>query len=213
VGRDYLGLLADLHRRLRPRTYLEIGVADGRSLALARSGTVAVGVDPQPRIGVDLPASARVVEATSDEFFASTAREEVFGDLPVDLAFIDGLHWFEVALRDFDNVERWCAPGSTILVHDWLPIDEASAERECTTFLWTGDVWKTAMILREARPDLDLVTVDVPPSGLGIVRRLDPSSAVLRDRYEELVERWRDVPFSFVDRDRAALLNVVPDDC
>ena len=31
-----------------------------------------------------------------------------------DLAFIDGMHHFEFALRDFANLERHCAPGSTM---------------------------------------------------------------------------------------------------
>jgi len=44
----YLDTLADLHRALAPRAYLEIGVRHGRSLALATGP--ALGVDPAPEI-------------------------------------------------------------------------------------------------------------------------------------------------------------------
>jgi len=44
----YYALLDRLHDHLRPRGYVEIGVADGHSLGLTRPGTVAVGVDPDP---------------------------------------------------------------------------------------------------------------------------------------------------------------------
>ena len=60
--------LAAVHRRLQPRTYLEIGVSDGRSLVL--SGVPSIGVDPAPRVKVRLRADAKVVRSTSDAFFA-----------------------------------------------------------------------------------------------------------------------------------------------
>src|SRR5256885_12302956 len=47
--------------------------------------------------------------------FAEHDLSKELGGRPVDLAFIDGMHLFEFALRDFVNLERYCAPGSTIL--------------------------------------------------------------------------------------------------
>src|SRR6266853_2417628 len=38
-GPDYLEIISMFHSRLRPRTYLEIGVETGRSIALARPET------------------------------------------------------------------------------------------------------------------------------------------------------------------------------
>jgi hypothetical protein len=34
----------------------------------------------------------------------------LLGGLPVELGFIDGMHLFEFALRDFMNLERLCTP-------------------------------------------------------------------------------------------------------
>jgi hypothetical protein len=169
----YYELLARIHQYLRPRTYLEIGVHEGDSLSLALPETIAVGVDPSP--AASLP-GARIVRATSDEFFAGP---DAFGGRPIDLAFIDGLHLFEQALRDFLNVERLASPASTVLVHDCLPIDKETSSRERTTIVWSGDVWKLIVCLRRYRPDLAIATVDVPPTGLAIITNLNPAAPEL----------------------------------
>src|SRR5262245_4290091 len=130
----YYALLERLHRHLRPRGYLEVGVADGHSLGLTQPETVAVGVDPQPGPEVAERAPGRRVEAmTSDEFFATFDRDDVFGDVPLDLAFVDGLHLFEAALTDVANVERWSHPGTVLLVHDCHPTSARMAARERPT--------------------------------------------------------------------------------
>ena len=46
----------------------------------------------------------------------------------MELAFIDGLHLFEQVLRDFINVERHSSPSTVVLLHDCLPLDEATAQ-------------------------------------------------------------------------------------
>lgn len=96
--------------------------------------------------------------------------------LPIDLVFIDGLHLFEQVLRDIAAVEARCTAESVILVHDCLPIDAVTSSRERTTVVWSGDVWKAIPALRSARPDLRIKTLDVAPTGLGVITGLDPSS-------------------------------------
>jgi len=169
----YLHLLADLHRRLRPARYLEIGVNEGHSLALAGPTTRLVGVDPEPRVdGLDHP-DWMVVSTTSEEFFASYDVKGLLGG-PVDLAFVDGLHHFEVALADVLAVERYAHSGTVVLVHDVVPIDAPTSTRERATVVWSGDVWKTVVALRRHRPDLVITMLDVAPTGMALITGFEP---------------------------------------
>ena len=63
----------------------------------------------------------KLVRETSDEFFASVDPFAHFGGQPFDLAFIDGMHLAEYALRDFINTERHAHPASVIVLDDMLP--------------------------------------------------------------------------------------------
>src|SRR5438132_11702385 len=186
-GENYLTLLARLHRHLQPRTYLEIGVSTGESLALAGPQTDAVGVDPQPRLAHALGPRTRVFAETSDEFFAKRDLRGELGGRPVELAFIDGMHLFEFVLRDFTNVESHCSRQGAILLHDCYPLDELTAARSRTTMFSSGDAWRAVLALKKYRPDLRIATLAAPPTGLAVVRGLDPSSRVLRERYDDIV--------------------------
>jgi hypothetical protein len=193
-GPPYREVLARLHQALRPRSYLEIGVEHGTSLALAVHSRQVVGVDPVPRPPTRaLPAGARLFHMTSDVFFERHERADVFGDDPVDLAFLDGMHLFEHTLRDFIHVERWCGAGSTIVLHDCLPPHPVAAARERRSNFWVGDAWKALECLLERRPDLRISVIPCYPSGLVVIGNLDPASSVLRDTLESLSR-------SFVER-------------
>jgi len=194
-GFPYFDLLDRIHQHVLPRTYVEIGVSTGRSLTLALPGTMSVGIDPDPRLSFPLRRGTRIFHQTSDDFFANHDLTRLFGGVQLDLAFIDGMHHFEVALRDFMNLEKSSNIGTTILIHDCLPIDEVTAARERSTSIWSGDVWRLIALLRAFRPDLEVNVVDVAPTGLGIIRGLDPDSTVLDYRYNEIVERYLTVPY------------------
>jgi Methyltransferase domain len=187
--KPYLELLGRIHRHLRPRTYLEIGVKAGRSLARALPETEAIAIDPV-EIGPaePIPCSVRRFEMTSDDFFECYDLHDLLG--PLDVAFIDGMHLFEFALRDFTNVERYAHGETLVLIHDAKPIDEVTSARERVTRVWTGDVWKLIPILREYRPELDVTVVDVGPSGLALVTGLDPGSTALEEAYDSICERF-----------------------
>ena len=184
---SYLDVLDRLHRELRPAHYLEIGVRHGKSLALARGS--ATGVDPAPAIEGELPRSTTVVPLTSDDFFAQVSAASVF-----DFCFIDGLHLFEYALRDFMNIERRAAPGAVVVIDDILPNHPAQAGRERRTRVWTGDVWRLADILRQHRPDLFVMPLDTDPAGLLLVAGLDSANRVLWERFEDIVNEARALP-------------------
>src|SRR5437762_7773387 len=101
--RSHYEALDFIHVRLLPRTYVEIGVNTGTSLALALPGTRVVGIDPKPRLRNPISRSTKVFPLTSDTFFELWDLDEPLGGRQVDLAFIDGMHLFEYALRDFAN--------------------------------------------------------------------------------------------------------------
>ncbi len=179
----YLDILKRIHQTVRPASYLEIGVRHGRSLALAVGA--ATGIDPDPQISLPLPPGVSVIAKESDAFF-----EEGLLSASPDLAFIDGLHLFEFALRDFMNIERAAVPGSALLIDDIFPNHPAQAERSRRTAHWTGDVWKVLEILRIYRPDLYVTTIDTAPTGLALIAGLDPANRVLWDQYNPIVRRF-----------------------
>jgi predicted O-methyltransferase YrrM len=197
-GPSYREVLAHLHAVLRPATYLEIGVDSGATLTLATACKRAVGVDPAPPPDARrIPANARLHRLESDDFFARESLATAFDGATVDLAFIDGQHLFEQALRDFIHVERWCSPGSTIVLHDCLPPAPIAAARERQTLFWVGDVWKVVDALIDHRPDLRITIVPTAPSGLAIVRGLDATSNILTELYDSIVAGARDVPYPY----------------
>lgn len=213
---DYYDLLADIHRRRQPRVYLEIGVATGKSLALARAGTTALGVDPATAATESLvyhspENSPQLYKETSDDFFADRDVAKEMGRPCFDVAFIDGLHLFDQVLRDFINVEKFAGPDSVILIHDCLPIDAQVATRERTTAFWTGDVWKVIPILLAVRPDLEIVTLPLPPSGVALIRRLDPSSRILERQYTALVQHFDTLEFPGKWEELCRMVNVLND--
>ncbi|MCU0836446.1 MAG: class I SAM-dependent methyltransferase, partial [Chromatiaceae bacterium] len=170
------------------RLYLEVGVRHGRSLALATGR--AIGVDPAPEVREALGTATRVVTATSDDFFDEQAGGLI--DAPVDLAFIDGMHLFEYALRDWMQVERRADPAGLVVVDDIYPNHPRQAQRERATHVWMGDVWKLHACLTALRPDLLLLALDTHPSGLLLIAGLDPGNRVLWERYNPVVKEYRD---------------------
>ncbi len=195
-GDDYLAHLARFHAELSPRVYLEIGVDAGRTLSLARPPTLALGVDPTAREGVAFAAPTRLFPVESDAFFASGRAARELAGRPIDLAFVDGLHLFEQALRDFLHVERHAARDSVVLFHDCLPLTPATASRTRTTGFWSGDVWKIVPILQSLRPDLTVFLIPAYPTGLLVVTGLDPASRSLEGRLEGAIAAWRDRDWS-----------------
>lgn len=211
-GEFYTQVLARIFAHLNPRTYVEIGVFQGDSLGLAKRPTRAIGIDPEPRLTVPAAENQKIFAETSDVFFQDHDLRAELGGLPVDLAFIDGMHNFEFALRDFANLERHCTPDSTILIHDCYPLDRESAERAPRRTNWSGDVWRLIVLLKKYRPDLSISTIGTPPTGLGLIRNLDPQSRVLLERHDELREEFLALDYSYLDQDMQGKLNFVPNE-
>ncbi|MGH2950278.1 MAG: class I SAM-dependent methyltransferase, partial [Solirubrobacteraceae bacterium] len=183
---NYLNFLRALHAALAPGTYLEIGIRNGDSLALAQC--TAVGIDPDFELRTALGAGTALFEESSDEYFERADPLEPLGGRPIDLAFIDGMHLAEFALRDFANVERHARWTSVAVFDDILPREPVQASRDRRTQTWTGDVYKMLGILERHRPDLICLRVGTDPTGLLLVLGLDPASRVLEDRYDRIIE-------------------------
>lgn len=209
-GPSYMDWLEALQRKLLPAVYLEIGVEHGSTIALARAPTRAIGIDPAPAIQSRFKAETHIFAETSDAFFARIGDTLPAGQ--VDLAFVDGMHEFTHALRDFMNVEAHATPRTVIAIHDTIPFDEITQRPERERSFYTGDVWKTVAALRRYRPDLTVVTLPAAPTGLTLVIGCDPGNRTLWERYDEITAEIGAMPYEEFDADRHRHLNFVAND-
>lgn len=184
---DHYQFLAALHATLLPSVYVETGVERGHTLALAKCR--AIGIDPNPVVSVPLPETASVFSETSDDFFKNNDLKRLTSGLPIDLAFIDGLHLFEAAMSDFMNIEKYCHPGSVICVHDVVPHTVKMAQREPQSDGWTGDVFGLILALREHRPDLFSVVLDIAPTGMLVISNCDPSNKRISRQFSAIFKQ------------------------
>ncbi len=119
--------------KLKPgQIYLEIGVDEGRSMAVAhhyaKEGVYIIGIDfhdvpPYNKISVGRGPFAEqegIIGHKKKGFFIH-GDADVFSELwetDIDLLFIDGGHSYEEVKENTLNWERFVPPGGTILFHD-----------------------------------------------------------------------------------------------
>ena len=198
--------LKQLHDRVQPRTYVETGIDRGQSMTLSRAPSI--GIDPEYSITCEVLADVHLARTTSDEFFA---REDPLAHLPrkiVDLAFVDGMHLAEYALRDYLAVERFTEPTSVIVFDDMLPRNADEAARYRHTGPWTGDVYKAAQALRDMCPELIVLDVDTAPTGAVVVLAPNASRNGELPGYDDWLDIAvtpdpQDVPAEVYSRSRA----------
>jgi hypothetical protein len=213
LQQEHYHVLHTAHTLLRPQRYVEIGISSGKSLSLTKRGTAAIGVDPMTAFPDQQffhspENSPKLFKLTSNNFFEQGLMENEWKLKPLDMAFIDGLHLFEQALLDFIHLEQRAHASSVIFIHDCLPVSIAGAERERNTMVWTGDVWKVIPCLAAIRPDLEITTFPARPSGIAMVRRLDPASRVLANQFKNLVKHFMDMQLPAAIDERFTLLKV-----
>lgn len=189
-------ILAQIHKLKKPSVYLEIGTLRGKSLQLANCYSIAI--DPDFKISAKTKFTQHVdfFEMTSDEFF----EKETLKQKP-DLVFIDGLHLIEQVLKDFINVEKNSHKGTMVVFDDVLPDgrEQCNRKRPPQPQPWVGDVWKIIPILQQYRSDLRLTLLYDEFPGLLLVTGLDFESAVLANKYDEIIREYKNKEFDRKD--------------
>lgn len=193
---SYREVLSEIQHRKKVARYLEIGSRTGDSISKIDCSYVAV----DPEFNITAPVfnqSSQMLffQQTSDDFFASKMLEKM--DWVPDLAFIDGMHIFEFALRDFMNAEKTMQPDGVICIHDICPFNYEMTSRDVGSLdrisAWTGDVWKVVLALLETRKDLQVEVVAAARTGLACISKLDPTNTALEDSYEDLLRKYTDI--------------------
>lgn len=190
-GLRYFRILKGIHQRVKPDWYLEIGTFTGSSLRFVEGNFIAI--DPKFQLQHDAPLKGREMiffQDTSDAFFKTGTARRL--KAKINFAFLDSLHHYEALLRDFINVEPLMAPGGMVILHDCLPSDIAMSSRsQPLNVEWSGDVWKTLLILLATRPDLQIDILDAAPMRLVVIRKLDGTrKKQMKSRYKSLTKTW-----------------------
>ena len=224
-------------KRINAVRYLEIGVSKGEAF-LSIGAKQKFGVDPvnllrihERKLSKDnliLEAKkvhrtflsligkedVRFFEMTSDDFF--DREKKLLSERKIDVAFIDGLHSYDQALRDVRNCLPYLAPNGIIILHDCNPITKAMgtpadsfAEAESKNApdwdkLWCGDVWKVITNLRSLKKDLYTFVLDCD-FGIGVVTRGPVENALTYTKEQIDMLNNQDL-----ERDRVRLLNLKP---
>ena len=129
--------LAELVKKLKPKTVLEIGTAEGGTLFLfsrfADSNAKIISIDlpggefgggyPEWKIGLyksfSLP-SQKLYLLRENSHSASTREQvkEIIGTTPIDFLFIDGDHTYDGVKKDFEMYFPLVKDGGVIAFHD-----------------------------------------------------------------------------------------------
>jgi predicted O-methyltransferase YrrM len=169
---EFLPLMVQIARLMKPEIYVELGVRKGNTFrAIAPLARTAIAVDKERgRIPEMLKHSslkhARFYQMKTDTFAS------IWADNPkrIDLLFIDADHHKEQVLKDFDNFSRFIrADTGLILLHDTLPAgpDLLAADRCCSA-------WEAAWEIRRNPRycGFEIVTIPGKWVGLSIVRKV-----------------------------------------
>lgn len=182
-------------------TYIEIGVRDGACIHQINASHKAA-VDPAPVDAVFIESDGtKMFQTTSDQFFEADATAWINGR-KVDVAFVDGLHEFEQALRDLLNLEPLMSEKGIIFVHDCNPITRRHEQDK--NFTWNGDVWKVGYYLRNHRPDLQFFTLDCD-WGLGVVTGF---SEMPHEPNQDIIAEVKNLDYSVLEEDRKSILGL-----
>jgi predicted O-methyltransferase YrrM len=157
-------------------SFLELGISTGNLCPRLRDNCpdldLIVGVDNDPELFKDakvmtsaLSRNITYVNTTTDEFFANNNEQ-------FDCIFVDAMHEYKQATRDFNNSLDVITPDGLIFLHDTYP---PSIEHTDSSSSW--DVYRTYLDIVE-REDLEVINIPLH-LGLCIVRPVDPNNRIL----------------------------------
>ncbi len=139
------------------------------------------------KIGVD-PASGGTHKMTSDDFFKDNKKK-------FNVIFIDGFHEYSQVRKDALNSLDCIDENGWIAFHDFLPANylEQHIPRLGKGWPWTGDCWKLAYELSQAKNiEFKIVEID---RGVGLMRKIsndyfvpDLSNVLLRSEFDKFLE-------------------------
>ena len=190
--------------KLNSKTYFEIGVGWGGPNFKEVNVENKIGIDPlspNKELRKILNKNIRYFQMTSDEFFATKAPI-LFDEKKIDVAFIDGLHYFKQVLKDVKNCLNYLNEKGVILIHDCNPNSREMQVVPRTQFEWTGDVWKAVVHLRSLFKDINVFVLNCD-YGLGIVTKEKPEGVL--EYSKKAIEK---MTYEYLDRKRKKLLNL-----
>lgn len=216
-------VLQNIINIIKAQVYLEIGVFNGDIISNITCNEK-IGVDPEfkfnwkKKVKKILPSSKfRTFEVTSDTFFENYAPNILTKG--IDVAFVDGLHTYDQALRDVENCLKYLNKDGFIVMHDCNPNSRANefpVKNSINEALelakkgkipgwnncWNGDVWKALVHLRITHPELNIFTLDLD-WGLGIITYGVPDS-----QPSISIQELKNSDYSLLESERSELLNL-----
>lgn len=216
---DRIDVIQRLIKEKKYTNYLEIGVFNGRVFFRVKCD-LKVAVDPEfkfdslRKFGKSLlnPANFRnkYFEKTSDAFFAEDA-DALLGGRKFDIAFIDGMHEYEYALRDVENTLNYLSDNGVIIMHDCNPLTKQSAssfedwKNRNFADVWNGDVWKVILHMQSLRKDVNAFTLDCD-HGLGMITKSKPEKTLHFTR-----EQITSLTYEDFNKNRKDFINLKPE--
>ena len=151
-------LVVQLVKSVNCRTYLELGIYDGSTLA--RVGEFVPRV-----IGVDIKDLR--INKNIGEFHLLKTKDffQSFNDT-VDVIFIDADHSFESVKEDFESALKLLNEFGIIILHDTDPISEKYLDKG-----YCGDSYRMLDWLEANHPEMSVITLPISEAGLTIIKR------------------------------------------
>lgn len=181
------------------KNYLEIGVFRGQNIReiIAEHKD---GVDPTTELGKTIPEINFPI--TSDEFFKLIKDHNI----KYDIIFIDGLHHAEQVDKDIENALNHLVDNGIIVMHDCNPEKEEYTSVPRVTGIWHGDVYKSALRLRQKYPHKFITAED--DCGCGIIfNGIEEDNKCNNNNLQQGLESWE-----YFSKNRVKLLNLISAD-